>query len=531
MDDHAGIRARADRGAAWVGAASVVLGVLDLISTLICLRLWVSTAEFGAATLAIALFPILDRLGGMGLSAAVVREADDDATAHATIFWIGLAVSGAVAGALLAGRPLIGRLFPDPVVASLLAAYGGRLVVMHGSIVPEGLMKRELRYRELSIVRVVASGFDTATKLGLAYVGAHYVPAMRIWCVALGPIANTVVTTIGVQLCHAWRPRLRFSREAAARAVRFTAALSGGELLYYAYTSADYLVVGTWFGKAAVGAYRLAYELVIDVVRLLSMITAEVAYPTYVRLAHDARAVGAQLVRFTRQNLIVLAPFLVFAAIEADDLLHLLYPPLPPGTATAARILTLVGLVRTLGFLLPPVLAGIGRASRVLVYNAIASIVLPCAFVAAASLAPSHGFVAVAWAWAAGYPVAFAALVAMTLPRAELTLPAYAGALGRIALCTAGGLAAGLVARAAAPELAAVRVLTVAVAVLAGFIPLLYALEGVTPRAVVRALRAGADGAGADEGQQRGREQERDEQARDLAEHRGDAERADPEVL
>jgi O-antigen/teichoic acid export membrane protein len=526
VEDHAGIRARADRGAAWVGAASVVLGVLDLLSTLICLWLWVSTAEFGAATLAIALFPILDRLGGMGLSAAVVREANDDSVAHATIFWLGLGVSVAVGVALLLGRPLIGRLFPDPVVASLLAAYGGRLVVMHGSIVPEGLMKRELRYRELSIVRVVASGVDTATKLALAYVGAHGVPALRIWCFALGPIANTVVTTIGIQLCHAWRPRLQFSRAAAVRAARFTSALSGGELLYYVYTSADYLVVGAWFGKAAVGAYRLAYELVIDVVRLLSMITAEVAYPTFVRLAHDARAVGDQLLRFTRQNLIVLAPFLVFAALESDDLLHLLYPPLPAGAATAARILCVVGLARTLGFMLPPVLAGTGRASRVLVYNGLATIILPTAFVLAATLAPSHGFVAVAWAWAAGYPVAFAALLAMALPLAQLSLRAYAGALRRIALCTAGGLATGLLARAACPDIASVRAITVAVAVLAGFVPLLHALEGVTPAAIIRALRTGAD-----QGQERGGEQQRDEQAGDLAEHRGDAERADPEVL
>ena len=41
-----------DRAAAWVAVASFVLGVLDLASTLICLRLWVSTEEFGVATLA-----------------------------------------------------------------------------------------------------------------------------------------------------------------------------------------------------------------------------------------------------------------------------------------------------------------------------------------------------------------------------------------------------------------------------------------------------------------------------------------------
>jgi hypothetical protein len=90
---------------------------------------------------------------------------------------------------------------------------------------------------------------------------------------------------------------------------------------------------------------------VLDVVRLISLVTDEVAYPTFVRLVnapHALGALGAQLLRFTRQNLIVLAPFLVFAALEADDLLALLYPPLPAAAATAARILCVVGALRTL---------------------------------------------------------------------------------------------------------------------------------------------------------------------------------------
>ena len=143
------------------------------------------------------------------------------------------------------------------MVGSLLAAYGGRLVLQQISMVPEALMKRELRYRELSVIRTVAGLVETTTKLGLASLGAHGFAALAIWCFALGPIANTVVTTIGVQLCHPWRPRLAFQRAIAARAARFTAAISGGELLYFAYTSADYLVIGACFGSAAVGVYLL----------------------------------------------------------------------------------------------------------------------------------------------------------------------------------------------------------------------------------------------------------------------------------
>ena len=288
------LEARVDRSAAWVAVASVALGVLDVISTLVCLRLWISTRDFGAATLAVALFPILDRVGGMGLGAAVVREVDASAEELSSIFWLGVAVSTAVLGALLVARPWIGAWFPDPVVASLLAAYGGRLVIQQVSMVPEALMKRALRYRALSIIRIAAGLVETSTKLGLAYLGAHGLAALAVWCFALGPIASTIVTSLGVQLCQPWRPRLACRRAVAIRAARFTAALSGGELLYFAYTSADYLVIGACFGSAAVGAYRLAYELVLDVVRLISLVTAEVAFPAFARPADDARA-GALL--------------------------------------------------------------------------------------------------------------------------------------------------------------------------------------------------------------------------------------------
>lgn len=483
------LQARVDRSTAWVAVASFLLGIFDLVSTLICLRLWVSTAEFGDATLAIALFPLLDRLGGSGLGASIVQELGDDRDALSTVFWIGLAAASVLVVILGVAHPLLGGWFPRPIVASLLVAYAAKLVVQHAGTVPEAMLKRELRYYELSVVRVIAGATEMTTKLALAYLGAHGVPALRIWCFALGPIAGSIVTTIGVQVCYRWRPRLVFRRHLAARAIRFTAAISGGDLLYFAYTSTDYLVVGAFFGDAAVGVYRLAYELVIDVVRLISMVTAEVAFPTFAKLAAEGHALGAQLVRFTRQNLVVLAPFLVFILVEADDLLAMLYPPLPPAAAMAARILCAVGAVRTLGFVLAPLLAGVGAPGRVLAYNAIASVVLPVAFVVAAALAPAAGFLSVAWAWAAGYPIAFAALLAMALPRAQLSLAQYARAIGGIALCALGALFAGVVLRRAlAPG--AVRALAVAIVLLASYIPLLARVEGITLRGVVRGFRA-----------------------------------------
>jgi O-antigen/teichoic acid export membrane protein len=211
-----------------------------------------------------------------------------------------------------------------------------------------------------------------------------------------------------------------------------------------------------------------------------------------VKLVATPAAMRSQLLRFTRQNAIALAPFLVFAGVEADDLLALLYPPLPPAAATAARILCVVGGLRTLGFVLPPLLAALGRASRVLAYEAVAAVVLPAGFVIAATVAHDAGFVAVAWAWAAGDPLAFAVLLAMALPAAQLTASLYVRALLRIVACAAAATLAAELVRAALPA-SPLRVVAVAAAVLAVYLGLLAKLERITPATVIRWFRGSDD--------------------------------------
>src|SRR6185436_2757358 len=185
----------------------------------------------------------------------------------------------------------------------------------------------------------------------------------------------------------------------------------------------------------------LAYELVLDVVRLISLVTAEVALPAFARLLADRRRAGALLVQFTRQNAIALVPVLVFLAVSADDLLAVLYPPLPPAATTAARILCVVGALRTISFVLPAMLAGLGHAADSLLYHGLAAIALPAAFAGAAAIAPDRGYVVVAWAWAVAYPIVFAFLLGRSLARCHLQLAGYLRGLSGVLACGAGAAA------------------------------------------------------------------------------------------
>jgi O-antigen/teichoic acid export membrane protein len=486
MSDDRNIR----RGTAWVGIANGLSGTLDVITTVTCLWLWLSPAELGTATLAGALLPVLERFAGLGMPAAIVRQGDGDRRALSTMLWITIASSLVVLGAVLALGPQVGDIFGRPIIGSLLVGYGVKLVLQTAHTVPEALLRRELRFGALTRVRIAASLADAVAKLVTAYLGAHGWPDLRVWCFVVGPLVNGIVTSIGIQLYRPWRPALAFDPAAAVGALRYGLQVAGGELLYYIYTNADYLVIGRVWGDAAVGAYRLAYELVLDVVKLISAVTTEVAFPAFARLLADRRGAGALLVQFTRQNAIALVPVIVFLAVAADDLLAVLYPPLSPAATTAARILCVVGALRMFSFVLPAMLAGLGHAADALLYHVLAAVLLPTAFALAAAVAPDRDYVVVAWAWAAAYPIAFAVLLGRSLVRSHVRFAAYVGSIAGVLVCGAGAAAAAIAVHELLPARPLARLLATALATLAVYLGLLARIERITPRSIVRAVRA-----------------------------------------
>lgn len=427
MEAHQSVSIR--RGLKWVGIASGAVGALDAITNVIVLWLWVSPADLGIATMASALFPILDRLGSLGLGQAAVRAPDDRRT-MSSIAWLGFASALVVSAILIAIAGPMGDAFDHPVVGALLAAYGARLVMASLQLVPEALLKRELRFRPLSIVRMIAQIVESCAKIGAAAIGLH------VWCFAVAPLANQLVTLIGVQIIHPWKPAWTFDAKAAIKAARFGLQVSIGEILYFAYTSTDYVVIGRVFGDAAVGAYRLAYELVLDIVRMISMVTGEVAFAAFARLPKEKAA--ELLIRMTRQNLLVIAPLLVGIGVGAADWLALLYPPLGADAAIAAKILCAVGALRAASFVLPPMLAGLGHPRDGLIYNAFAAVAMPVAFIVGSQVADTY--LGVAWAWAIGYPLAFALVLWFALRRTDLTLVTYCKGLARVVGCAMASL-------------------------------------------------------------------------------------------
>jgi O-antigen/teichoic acid export membrane protein len=507
------IDGKTGRGIAWIGVASSLVGVLDLVALVIVLGTgWITQAQYGLATIAIALFPVLDLATDLGLSGAVIQRDDHSREKISTVFWINVAMSVALCLVLALGiGPLLAHVYGQPVLMWMLVAYGGKLLFQNVYVIPHALMRRELRFKELSVLRVIANVGECAGKIGFAWAG------LGVWAFVLGPLIRVFVTGLGVQLMLPWRPALVLRWTEARDWLVFGFRISTSRILFHLYSSADFYVVSYVFGPAANGVYTMAYNLVLQPAMVISEIVTQVAFPLFARIKHDSVRLIEQLIAFTRLNLVVMIAFIgvIFVATEpVFDFLEKTSPfaglaELPSaaalpwlsalrfpvddwsGAVPIARVLCLVAVLRALSFLIPPLLDGIGKPHLTLRYSVVASIVVPLSFVVFAVLLGDRlGSLSVAVAWTVSYPIAFTLLFAMTFTALEVPPMRFIRRIVRIPLWGAIALAAaGLVNWVDADLPSPVRFALTAGTMVAVFGGLLARFEGMSPIAVARALR------------------------------------------
>jgi O-antigen/teichoic acid export membrane protein len=474
-----------NRGLAWIGIASSFVGVLDIIATLLILNFWISTDDYGVVTKCIWILPILDV--ATDLSTAVIQRESYDHRQISAVFWFNMLIGGAAFAIILLGAPpLAEHFYKHPVIGSMLIAYGTKLIWQNAYLMPMALMKRELRFKELSVIRVIANAAEFGVKIGFAAGG------WGIWCFVLGPIARGIVTAVGVQVCHPWRPEFNLSFRDARDHVSFGMRTSGSQLLFHTYTNLDYPIVGYFFGDHALGLYRLAYEVVLEPVRIISAVVVDIAFPAFAKLRHKQQRLVQQLISFTRVNLITVMGYSAVVFVTADELLGVVFPAWV-AAADAVRILCIVAVVRSISYVLPPLLDGMGLPHRTFTYSLVASIILPLLFLlGAVVLGDQLGMLSVAVAWAVGYPLAFLVLLWLALQSIEWKLALYLRSIAGVSLCMIGAALVGAVVHWVVGGFPAVVRLAVSTGAIVVTIGLLLAYtQGISIRSMMRSVKDG----------------------------------------
>ena len=136
----------------------------------------------------------------------------------------------------------------------------------------------------------------------------------------------------------------------------------GSGLVGYINRNADNVLVGRYLGSAALGAYSVAYNVMLLPIAQLTSPLQAALFPAYARVQRDEERVASIWLRVTTVVASLVAPAMVGLAVVAPDFVHVVLGQRWAAAAPVLRILAIVVLVDSISSLGQRTLQAMDRA-------------------------------------------------------------------------------------------------------------------------------------------------------------------------
>ena len=291
--------------------------VIQLGSQLILARL-LTPADFGLLAMVAPVIGFILVFNDLGLGQAIVQRPVLVQDQVSALFWVSLALSCGLAGAVGLVSPFVAWLYGDPRVVGLMIALGVLIPVSALGINPTALLSRQMRFGAMAFNEVAATLAGIAAAVVCARLGWSY------WSLVAGQFVNTATGNALAWVMCGWHPsRPRFVQSAWAD-LKFGGNLTGANLATFVITSGDNIIVGLMTGSVALGLYDRSYRLVVGPLGQMLSPISRVALPLLSRIADRPDAYRVAYLKMFRALLLVTVPGMLVCITNGPTIIHLL---------------------------------------------------------------------------------------------------------------------------------------------------------------------------------------------------------------
>jgi O-antigen/teichoic acid export membrane protein len=358
VTEQGGMRGRVLGGLRWTGASEAVMQVVRMLTAVVLARL-LAPDDYGLAALALVFASLVLVFSDLALGAAIVQRKVLTELDRATAFWlsVGTGVVFTVLGVALSGP--VASFYGEPSIGPLCAALSFSFVITSLATTHEALMLREMQFARLE-KRVMI-----ATIAGAAAGVAVGIKTHDAWAIIAQQLTHSCVSTVLLWRLSPWRPSLRFSGASLRSLGSFSGYLVGHRLLYYLHRNADNILIGRFVGATALGAYTLAYNIMLVPMSRIAGPLQKVLGPTFARMQDEPARIADAWVRIVRLLGMISIPSLLGLVVVAPDFVHVVLGDAWAPAVPLIQVLAWVGLLQSLQSINTDILQARGLTSTI----------------------------------------------------------------------------------------------------------------------------------------------------------------------
>ena len=256
-----------------------VIGI-QLVCTFVLAR-YLSPSAFGLMGMLVVFTLIGNTIAESGFSQALIRESEVTHSMLSTVFWSNLLLSLAIYGLLWLSAPLIAQFYNQPELITLSRATFLTIPIGALSLVHVVMCTRQLAFRRLCIVSLIAS----LTSCIVAVLAAWLTHS--VWALALQNITVYALRTLGLWFATQFRPKLTFDFTALKQLFAFSRNILVTGIIGNLFNNIYTLLIGRNYGASATGFYAQADRMRQVTSASLTNVVQSVSYPILSHIHHD----------------------------------------------------------------------------------------------------------------------------------------------------------------------------------------------------------------------------------------------------
>jgi PST family polysaccharide transporter len=342
-------------GAAILWAYALTVGRFGITGVVF---VWIATIitpkDFGEMALAMAWVMFAQMLAYCGPAQAVIQRPHASADHFTMAFWLSLAIAVVLAGIFVVMAPAWASLNGEPRIKILCWALAPTIVLNALIVVSDATLKRQMKFKRLSIRMLLAGLVSGAVGVGLALAG------YGVWALVAQQITLSVFSAVGVWFSSPWRPSLRLKLSAARDLRSFSLRSIAEFIAHFVGTRTDVLLLGMFFGPAVIGLYRFAVRITDMITELAAGGLSQVSFPHLSRMHENRVAFTEAFSKMIHAGALLAWPTFAVLAASAHEVLALFGSEWLPA-APALQVMCVDAAIGVLGAILAPATQAAGR--------------------------------------------------------------------------------------------------------------------------------------------------------------------------
>lgn len=311
---------RSVQGVALSLGAQCVRFLLQFSSQILLARLLVP-ADFGLVAMAVPVLTLAQTIGELGLAQAVIQRPALTEADMSLLFWLSILANAGMAALMLATAPAVALFYAEPRLTAVLAVFAGMLVLNGIAAQHMALMARHMQFARMAAIDVACLLAAVAAGIGGALAGLGY------WSLVAMQASNIAVIALLASILSGWRPSLPARTSGVRSMLAFGAHLTGYNLVTYAGSNLDSVLIGAVSGSVELGFYDRSMKLIVTPLWQLSMPLARVATGLLSRLQAAPAEYRRAYLAMLRGLLIATAPGFACGALMAGTLVPAVLGP------------------------------------------------------------------------------------------------------------------------------------------------------------------------------------------------------------